>query len=310
MSLDPQAEALLKNMEESGAPPFNKVSPAEARIMYDQGSELVRGDPPEPHSIENIDIPGKDGKIAAWAYRPSESKNLPTLVFFHGGGFVIGSLKSHDTVCRSLCIEAQCLVISIDYRLAPENKYPAALDDAWTATTWIANNIESLGGDANHLAVAGDSAGGCLAAAVSLLAKESGSPDICKQILVYPCTDMSARFDSHLEFGDGYRLTSELLEWFYNHYFSEKDDIMHWKASPLNAQDFTQLPPTFIISAGFDPLQDEAKAYAEKLKNAGVQVKLSHYEGMMHGFITMPGVIDKAKEALNECAEELKNVFY
>ena len=310
MSLDPQAEALLKNMEESGAPPFNKVSPAEARLMYDQGSELVRGDPPEPHSIENMDIPGKDGKIAAWAYRPSESKNLPTLVFFHGGGFVIGSLKSHDTVCRSLCIEAQCLVISIDYRLAPENKYPAALDDAWTATNWIANNIESLGGDANHLVVAGDSAGGCLAAAVSLLAKESGSPDICKQILVYPCTDMSARFDSHREFGDGYRLTSELLEWFYNHYFSEKDDIMHWKASPLNAQDFTQLPPTFIISAGFDPLQDEAKAYAEKLKNAGVQVKLSHYEGMMHGFITMPGVIDKAKEALNECAEELKNVFY
>ena len=310
MSLDPQAEALLKNMEESGAPPFNKVSPAEARLMYDQGSELVRGDPPEPHSIENIDIPGKDGKIAAWVYRPSESKNLPTVVFFHGGGFVIGSLKSHDTVCRSLCIEAQCLVISIDYRLAPENKYPAALDDAWTATTWIANNIESLGGDANHLAVAGDSAGGCLAASVSLLAKESGSPDICKQILVYPCTDMSARFDSHREFGDGYRLTSELLEWFYNHYFSEKDDIMHWKATPLNAQDFTQLPPTFIISAGFDPLQDEAKAYAEKLKNAGVQVKFSHYEGMMHGFITMPGVIDKAKQALSECAEELKNVFY
>lgn len=310
MSLDPQAKALLKSMEESGSPPLNTLPPAEARVAYDKGSELFRGNPPDPHSIETIKIPNRDGGITAWVYKPKESKNLPTLVFFHGGGFVIGSLKSHDTVCRSLCVQTQCLVISVDYRLAPEHKYPAALDDAWTATTWIAENIERLGGNSNNLAVGGDSAGGCLAASVSLLAKKTGAPSICKQLLIYPCTDMTARFDSHRTFGEGYRLTTELLEWFYNHYFDDEEDIAHWKASPLNAENFENLPPTFILSAGFDPLQDEAKAYADKLKNAGVRVKHSHYKGMMHGFITMPGVIDKAKEAITECAEELKETFF
>ena len=310
MSLDPQAKALLKSMEESGSPPLNTLPPAEARVAYDKGSELFRGNPPDPHSIETIKIPNRDGGITAWVYKPKESKNLPTLVFFHGGGFVIGSLKSHDTVCRSLCVQTQCLVISVDYRLAPEHKYPAALDDAWTATTWIAENIERLGGNSNNLAVGGDSAGGCLAASVSLLAKKTGAPSICKQLLIYPCTDMTARFDSHRTFGEGYRLTTELLEWFYNHYFDDEEDIAHWKASPLNAENFENLPSTFILSAGFDPLQDEAKAYADKLKNAGVRVKHSHYKGMMHGFITMPGVIDKAKEAITECAEELKETFF
>ena len=309
MPLDPQAEALLKSMEESDAPPFNACTPEEARIMYDQGSELVRGEPPIPHAIETLEIPGKDGLIKSWVYKPDEGKDLPVLVFFHGGGFVIGSLKSHDTVCRSLCVEAHCIVVAVDYRLAPENKYPAALDDAWAATQWIASHANSLGGDPYRLAVGGDSAGGCLAAAVTLLAKESGALKICKQLLIYPCTDMTRKFESHKTFAEGYRLTSDLIEWFYGHYFLKQDDLEDWKASPLYSTEFADLPAAFIISAGFDPLQDEAKAYAKKLSEAGVQTKHSHYAGMLHGFITMPGIMDKAKEALSECASELRRSF-
>ena len=309
MPLDPQAEALLKSMQESGAPPFNACSPEDARTMYDQGSELVKGDPPEPHSIETLEIPGVQGNITTWVYKPSAKENLPMLVFYHGGGFVIGSLESHDTVCRSLCVEAQCIVVAVEYRLAPENKYPAALEDAWSATEWVADNANLLGGDPARLAIGGDSAGGCLAATVALIAKESGGPKISKQLLIYPCTDMTRRYESHRTFGEGYRLTSDLIEWFYNHYFSEEDDVESWKASPLNSTKLEGLPPTFLISAGFDPLQDEAEAYADKLMRAGVSTKHSHYEGMLHGFITMPGVMDKAKEALTECAQELTLIF-
>ena len=309
MPLDPQAEALLKSMQESGAPPFNACSPEDARTMYDQGSELVKGDPPEPHSIETLEIPGVHGNITTWVYKPSAKKNLPMLVFYHGGGFVIGSLESHDTVCRSLCVEAQCIVVAVEYPLAPENKYTAALEDAWSATEWVADNADLLGGDPARLAIGGDSAGGCLAASVALMARESGGPNISKQLLIYPCTDMTRRYESHKTFGEGYRLTSDLIEWFYNHYFSEEDDVESWKASPLNSTKLEGLPPTFLISAGFDPLQDEAEAYADKLMRAGVSTKHSHYEGMLHGFITMPGVMDKAKEALTECAQELKLVF-
>jgi acetyl esterase len=309
MPLDPQAKALLDAAEQSGAPPFNAYPAAEARAIYDQASELVRGSPPEPFSIEELFVPGVAGDIPTWIYRPDANKNLPLLIYYHGGGYTIGSLKSHDCVCRALCVEANCIVVSVDYRLAPENKYPAAVEDAWSAAKWLAENAESLGADKNRIAIGGDSAGGNLAAVVSLLAKESGGPKFTFQLLIYPGTDMSCSFESHKKFGKGYRLTNELVEWFYDHYFSSDDDINHWQASPLNAEDLSDLPPAFVISAGYDPLQDENRAYAEKLAKAGVAVKHSHYESMMHGFITMPGAIDKAKDAASECAAELRQAF-
>ena len=309
MSLDPQAKALLDSAEQSGASPFNAYPAAEARAIYDQASELVKGTPPNPFSIEELSIPGLAGNIPIWIYRPNDSESLPLLIYFHGGGYTIGSLKSHDNVCRALCVKSGCIVASVDYRLAPENKYPAAVEDAWSATKWLSQNTESIGVDIKKIAVGGDSAGGNLAAVVSLLAKESGSPQIAFQLLIYPCTDMTCSFDSHKTFGKGYRLTNELITWFYNHYFSADDDIKHWKASPLNADDLSGLPPALVISAGFDTLQDENRAYAEKLMQAGITVKHSHYEGMIHGFITMPGALDKAKEATNECAAELKRAF-
>lgn len=309
MALDPQVKALLESIEQSGAPPFNAYSAIEARQIYDQASENLRGDPPDPFAIDEIEIPGRARTIPAWVYKPSSRSNLPILVYFHGGGYTIGSLKSHDCVCRGLCVEADCIVVSIDYRLAPEHKYPAAVEDAWDAATWLALNAESIGGDPNNIAIGGDSAGGNLTAVVSLLAKESGKPSFVFQLLIYPGTDMTCSFESHKKFGQGYRLTNELIDWFYDHYFCQGDDLTHWKASPLFAENLEGLPPAFVISAGFDPLQDENKAYAEKLKQAGVPVKYSHYSGMMHGFITMPGVIDKAKTAISECAQELRLAF-
>ncbi|MBM86783.1 MAG: hypothetical protein CMQ41_00230 [Gammaproteobacteria bacterium] len=309
MTLDPQAEILLESIKESGARPFNAYSAQEARKIYDQASELVRGTPPEPFSIEEIVIPGSDGPILAWIYKPSADSNLPTLIYYHGGGYTIGSLKSHDCVCRGICVEAQCIVISIDYRLAPEHKYPAAVQDAWDAAKWVVEHAHTLSVDPKNIAIGGDSAGGNLTAVVSLLAKAAKNPRFVFQLLIYPCTDMTCSFESHKKFGEGYRLTNELIDWFYDHYFSQNDDITHWKASPLNAKDFSDLPPAFMISAGYDPLQDENKAYAEKLKNAGVAIKHSHYGGMIHGFLTMPGKIDKAKEGISECASELKIIF-
>ena len=309
MPLDPQARALLDAIEQSGAQPLNAYEPVEAREVYDKASELVRGTPPQPFAIDTLQIPGPAGEIGALLYRPNAESDLPVLVYFHGGGYTIGSLQSHDCVCRALCVEAACIVISVDYRLAPEHKYPAAVDDAWAATQWVAKNATAFGGDARRIAVGGDSAGGNLAAVVSLKAKAVDGPPLVFQLLIYPGTEMSCSFASHETFGQGYRLTRELIQWFYTHYFSPEDDIAHWQASPLNAADCGGLPPAFVLSAGYDPLQDEDKAYADKLAAAGVPVAYSHYAGMIHGFITMPGAIDKAREALSECASELKKAF-
>jgi len=309
MPLDPQAKALIDAIEKSGTPPLDTYPPLQARILYDQASELVKGELTEVHAIEKISIPGPELEIPTLLYRPNAESELPILVYFHGGGYVIGSLASHDCVCRAICKEAQCIVISVDYRLAPEHKYPAAIDDAWAATQWVAANAKSVGGDENRIAIGGDSAGGNLAAVVCLRAKTASAPPLLFQLLIYPATEMNCIFPSHEEFGKGYRLTNDLIDWFYTHYFSPQDDLGHWQASPLNADNHCDLPPAFVLSAGFDPLQDENTAYVGKLKKAGVVVKHSHYETMMHGFITMPGVLDKAKAAISECAKELAQAF-
>ena len=309
MALDPQARALLDAVEQSGSPALNTLSAVDARALYDKGAAAVQGSPPQPQEITTLAIPGPAGDIPARVYKPGSDSGLPVLIYFHGGGYVIGSLESHDCVCRTLCVEANCIVVAVDYRLAPEHKYPAAIDDCWAATRWLAENAGSLGGDIDRVAVGGDSAGGNLAAVVCLKAKAAGGPRLVHQLLIYPGTDMSCSFASHETFGQGYRLTNELIDWFYALYFEADSDINHWQASPLNADDLSGLPPALVLSAGFDPLQDEDKAYADKLAQAGVQVKYSHYETMLHGFIAMPGALDQAKEALSECAVELRNAF-
>lgn len=309
MALDPQVRALLDRIEQSGAPPYHTLPAVEARQMYDEASLQLRGSPPQPYRVDPLAIPGPASTLNSLLYRPSAELGLPALIYFHGGGYTIGSLQSHDCVCRALCVETGCIVISVDYRLAPEHKYPAALEDAWGATNWLVENAEELGVDPNRIAIGGDSAGGNLATVVCLMAKQAGAPRLVYQLLIYPGTDMSCSLPSHQAFAQGYRLTSELIDWFYDHYFSPGDDLNHWRASPLNAESFADLPPAFILSAGYDPLQDENRLYGERMSAAKVPVKHSHYEGMMHGFITMPGVLDKAGEALSECAAELRVVF-
>lgn len=309
MSLHKQVQALLAEAAASSAPLLHTVPVDVARKLYDKGTELTRGQPPEPLSVDSLSLPGPASDLTAWLYRPSSQSDLPLLVFFHGGGFTIGSLQSHDVVCRTLCVEANCLVLSVDYRMGPEHRYPAAVEDAWAATRWAAANAARLGADPRRIAVGGDSAGGNLAAVVCLLARDANAPPLVQQLLIYPCTDMSCEFPSHTRFADGYRLTRDLIEWFYQHYFAPDEDILHWRASPLRANDFRGLPPALVMSAGFDPLQDENRAYASKLEAAGVPVHYSHYGDMIHGFITMPGPLDRAREALSECAAVLRVAF-
>lgn len=309
MALNPQLKAYLDSLEALGAPPLHTVPIAAARKMYDKGAELTRGTPPEPAAIEAISLPGPEGMLDARVYRPSEKSGLPILVFFHGGGFTVGSLDSHDSVCRALCVEAHCLVLSVDYRLAPEHKYPAAVEDAWAATCWAVNNARTLGGDPDRVAVGGDSAGGNLAAVVCLMAREANDPQLSYQLLIYPGIDMTCSLPSHTAFADGYRLTRELITWFYQAYFSTDDDVTHWQASPINAHSLAGLPPAYILSAGYDPLQDENKSYAYKLEGAGVPVTYRHYDDMIHGFYTMPGALDRAREAISDSARALRAAF-
>jgi len=248
MPLHPQARTFLQQMATIGAPELHPVAVEVARVMYDKGAEQLRGDPPVPQAVETLALPGPGGELEAWLYRPSDAPSLPLLVFFHGGGFTIGSLRSHDAVCRYLCMEAGCLVLSVDYRLGPEHRFPAAVEDAWTATRWALENAAALGADPRRVAVGGDSAGGNLAAVASLQAREAGLKHLVFQLLIYPATDMSRNHPSHTTFGSGYRLTRELIDWFYDNYALPGTDIHDWRASPINAD--SHLTVTLIAYTG------------------------------------------------------------
>jgi len=234
---------------------------------------------------------------------------LPGIVYFHGGGWVIGDLDTHDVQCRQLTAEAGITVVAVDYRLAPEHKFPAAVDDAWAATRWVAAHGSELGLDARRLAVAGDSAGGNLAAVVALLAREAGAPAIALQVLVYPVTDVSAESQSYRDFAEGYLLTRESMRWFTNHYLKSASDADDWRASPLRAQSLAGLPPALVVTAGFDPLRDEGAAYAARLTDAGVRVDYVSYGGMIHGFMPMGRLIDTGNRAISHVAASLRQAL-
>jgi len=307
--LDPQAQRMLDKIRESGIPPYDSLDPASARKLYDKACAAGRGDPPQPVEVKDFRIPGPAGEIPLRYYRAVNQSNLPVLVFYHGGGYTIGSLDSHDAVCRHLCVDAECIVVAVDYRLGPEHRFPASTDDAWAALCWVADNAKAIGGDPERIAVGGDSAGGNLSAVTCLTAREAGQPKIIYQLLIYPGTDMTESFPSHKTYGEGYLLTSKLIHWFHNNYMAPGTDPRYWKVSPLHAADHSGLPPAHVITAGFDPLQDEGAAYADKLKSAGVAVTHQHYDGMLHGFITQPKYLDVCQAALKDCAEKLQQAF-
>jgi acetyl esterase len=310
VTLDPDAAAVFKAFQEAGRPPYETVSPAEARELYLKGRVVSNPEPPELKSVEPLAIPSPLGSIPARVYTPSMLREVnglaPCLVFFHGGGWVIGDLDSHDVVCRKLADEGQLIVVSVDYRLAPEHKFPAAVDDAITATTWIAENSRQLGIDPARLSVGGDSAGGNLAAVVAISARDGKGPAIAGQVLIYPAIDFALTHPSHGEPETSILLTHSVIRWFRDHYLNGTADVHDWRASPARAKTLIGLPPAYVLTAGADPLRDEGDEYAKRLKEAGVPVTYRSFPGQFHGFFTMGKLLQQANVAANEIGAWLK----
>ena len=312
-TLDPQAKALLDTIAASDAPSYHTLSAVEARKTYKETRRFTQpATPPDVAVVEDRQIPGADGSIRVRHYRPAGSRPddvLPALVYFHGGGFTIGDLDTHDTLCRSLANEARCAVVSVDYRMGPEHKFPAAVHDCVAATRWVFSQAAALHIDAQRIAVGGDSAGANLATVTSMILRDNGDPAPRFQLLFYPPTDMSQfTTPSHIELAEGHLLTRDVMTYFRANYAHE-DDWRDWRVSPIFATRLEGLPPAYLMTAGFDPLRDEGHAYAEAMKAAGVEVDYECFDGMIHGFITMGGVIDKANEAVSRAAAVLRRAL-
>lgn len=311
MPLDPTLAMLAAaGADNPNVKPTHELSPEEARAGYSAlGRMFGEGEPVA--SVVDRRVPGPGGEIALRIYTPRGEAPFPVFVFYHGGGWVIGDLDTHDKECRAICNAAGCVVVSVDYRLAPEHRFPAAPDDAFAALQWVAANADSLGGDASRLAVGGDSAGGNLAAVVSLLARDAGSPDIRFQLLVYPCVDLrSDVYASRDENAAGPFLLKETIDYFTAHYVGDDETARtDVKASPILADSHASLPPALVVTAEFDPLRDEGEAYARALEQAGVPVTLSRYDGMAHVFFQLSPAVADAKRLLDECAAALRSAL-
>jgi acetyl esterase len=305
----PQSQALIDAAIASGRPPLHKLANAvEARRVFKETRTPLFPPVPQIGATRDLAIPGPGGNIPARLYRPLGSEAatpLPALVFFHGGGWVVGDLDTHDILCRELANRANCAVVSVDYRLAPEHKFPAAFDDSLAATRYVAERARQLGVDASRIAVGGDSAGGNLAAAVAIACRDHGGPALRFQLLIYPATDLAMRTNSHTTLGEGYLLTRDLMRYFVQCYAPDERDWADWRTSPMRAADLSRLPPAFVAAAELDPLVDEGKQYADRLAAAGVATAYKRYEGMLHGFYLYGGVIDMTAEAIADAAAAL-----
>lgn len=306
MPLDPQAQLVLDQLAALGLPPNHTLTPEEARANQLARPRAVG---PEVAKVEDRAIAGSGARVPVRIYTPEGAGPFPVLSWFHGGGWVLGNLDTADATARHLAVEAGCVVVSVDYRLAPEAKFPVPFDDCYAATEWIAQNAASINGDPNKIAVGGDSAGGNLAAAVALKARDQGGPPLALQLLVYPVTARDFNTGSYRQNADGYSLTTDGMKWFWAHYLSDDADASNPYAAPAAAKDLNGLPPALVITAEFDPLRDEGEAYAQRLKAAGVATTYSRYDGMMHGFFGMPAVLDKGKQAISEASRALKAAF-
>lgn len=310
MPLDPQAKALFDFIGLSDLTPVEHLTPQEARTMFEALAEARRKLAVEPvDQIRDLKIPGPAGEIPIRVYTPKIQSPAPALIYFHGGGWVLGDLESHDHVCRALANNASCVVLSVDYRLAPEHKFPAAVHDSFAATQWIADLAGELGVDRSRIAVGGDSAGGNLAAVVSQIARDRGGPSIAYQLLIYPSTDMRMNMPSIEENADGPLLTKASMHWFVNHYLNSDADRTDSLASPLLASNLRGLPPAFILTAECDPLRDEGEAYGQHLREAGVPVEVQRYEGMPHGFFSFAAALDGGRRAFADATSRLRSAF-
>ena len=311
-ALDPEVRNVLELAIKAGRPPYHLLSPKEARQQFRETRPAGAPVPPAIGLVKDLVADGPLGAIPLRLYRPADiaaTTRLPVLVYFHGGGWVIGDLDTHDVLCRQLTAEAGVSVVSVDYRLAPEHKFPAAVDDAWAATRWVVAHAAELHVDAQRVAVGGDSAGGNLAAVVALLARDHGGPPIRLQALLYPVTDGTNETGSYRDFADGFLLTRESMKWFFNHYLNKEADAADWRVSPLRAPSLAGLPPALIVTAGFDPLRDEGEAYAKRLREAGVSVDAICFGGMIHGFAPMGRLIQTGNRALSLVAGSLRHAL-
>lgn len=308
MTVNPRIQFFLDKMKEMPKPPIEQMTPEMYRsqggaLPVDEKSEAV-------NRVEDRILPLKDREIAVRVYTPSNEELLPALVFYHGGGWVVGNLDSHDGICRFLANKAQCVVISVDYRLAPEHKFPAAVKDAYDSLQYIASHAEEFSIDRNLIAVGGDSAGGNLAAVTCIIAKEQKTPSICYQLLLYPSTGYDQEPPSIRENAEGYFLTVDMMTWFRKHYVSDEDEMLNPYVSPILYKDLSGLPPAAILTAQYDPLRDVGKAYAEKLEDNGVPVFYKNYQDLIHGFGNFISFVPEALEALNEGAASLRTSFF
>jgi acetyl esterase len=308
--LDPQARALLELIEQRGVPPVHTLNPLDARRFYRERRSFTQPDAPEVAQVEMRAIDGPQASIPVRIYRPHPGgRPNAALVYFHGGGWTIGDLDTHDVLCRQLCLGAGVTVVSVDYRLGPEHRFPAAIDDALAAVRWAREQAHALGIDASRIALGGDSAGGNLAAVVPLLLRDAGEALPAFQLLIYPATDMRCGTPSHRTNGAGYLLTAESIAYYRGHYIADAAQWFDWRASPLLADDLRGLPPALVLTAGFDPLRDEGRQYADALSAAGNAAQVVCFERQIHGFITMGRVIDEATTAVDLCAAVLRRAL-
>lgn len=308
MTLDPQARIYLDKLEALNLPGFHTMSPEEARRLF----KAMRGLAGKPDPVESVEDRTTPGGVPLRAYRPLGSEpgsTLPVLVYFHGGGWVLGDIETVDNLCRRLANASGCAVVSVDYRLAPEAKFPGPLDDCFEAVAFIPREADSFGIDPQRMAVGGDSAGGNLAAAVTLLARDTGGPKLAFQLLIYPITNFDFETPSYLENSEGYGLSREMMRWYWNQYLARPEDGRSPLASPLAAPDLSGLPPALVITAGFDVLRDEGRAFADRLLEAGVPAQLEHFPGMIHGFLQMADSFDQGKLAIQKAGLALRSAL-
>ena len=308
MALHPQCKAFLDMLAAAGGPGLNELPLDEARKVPYQMIEL--GGPEEPVAHVDTRVIAGPVQIPVRVYRPSLATDLPALMFFHGGGFVICNLDTHDRACRMLANASGCVVVSVDYRLAPEHKFPAAAEDAYSATRYVAEHASEFGIDPGRIAVGGDSAGGTLATVVAMMARDRGGPALKFQLLIYPATDFTEHVtQSERDYGHGHFLDEALMDWFADQYFATEADRHLPYGSPLKASDLRRLPPAMVMTAECDPLRDQGEAYADKLRSAGVAVDLKRYEGMIHPFVSLAGIVDAGREAITDAAAAVRQAL-
>ncbi len=313
MPLDPDAQLVIDMIRAAGRPPFETLTPAEARQTYSNSRKVLQPPPQDVAETRDLTVPGPASDIALRTYRglgTDPAEKLPALIYFHGGGWLLGDLESHDGVCRRFANIARCRVVSVDYRMAPEHKFPAAVDDSAAATRWVMANAGSLGIDASRVAVGGDSAGGNLAAVMALMARDGGLPPVVFQLLIYPATDMRMVTGSSQTVTEGVPLTSATMRWFIDHYMPNAEDKNDWRASPLRALDLSGAAQALVLTCTYDPLRDEGIAYAQRLEREGVPVTHMHFSDQTHGFMSMGRIIRTADVAIDMMGAVLKKALW